>query len=516
MNDFIVLTYERVSTEEQTHTKSCDDQKTTNDRFILKNGWILAERADYRDEGISGKITERPGLQDLLIRCKEDKNIKAVVVTETDRLARGNQAYIFIRELLKENGVKIISVTQPMIDDTDEGEMFGEIISAVNGYLASITRRKSMRALDEKATRGWWPSKAPLGYKNINTGTEEDPNRIIDIDEGEATYLRHIPKLYNQGYSYQEISDYLHSLGLVGNQNGKVSANEIRNILFNDFYLGEFNWRGNRFKGKHTPLFTKIEVYQARERSNEKGHIHSTDKFKTQFPFKRLNFFCATCNCRITAEMKVKYYKRTKRKAEYILYHCTKSKGGWKMCIQPSINRNLLISEFVEKAIAPISIDQELAEFLFEEMNSESFNQAQEKEKLLENINRRLGQLDSELHKLFESYLSGKIISMGDRTAEQVYEEFKFKKESERNVLLTRKETLLSESDDWKEKASNFFSVCINATNRFLNASDEKKAEFLRIITSNLFLDNKQLTVTHQFPFSALVKSHDHTSLLRD
>lgn len=53
MNDFIVLTYERVSTDDQALTKSCDDQKSVNDKFIASNGWGVAENGDYRDEGIS-------------------------------------------------------------------------------------------------------------------------------------------------------------------------------------------------------------------------------------------------------------------------------------------------------------------------------------------------------------------------------------------------------------------------------------------------------------------------------
>src|SRR5947209_7476709 len=96
-DDFLVLTYERVSTEEQTHTQSCIDQKSLNDKHVRERGWQLALKGDYRDEGISGTKLDRPGLQDLIIRCQKDKFIKAIVVTETDRIARGNLAYITIR-----------------------------------------------------------------------------------------------------------------------------------------------------------------------------------------------------------------------------------------------------------------------------------------------------------------------------------------------------------------------------------------------------------------------------------
>jgi len=285
--------------------------------------------------------------------------------------------------------------------------------------------------------------------------------------------------------------------------------------LFSDFYLGEFDWRGKHFKGNHAPLFSKIDVYQARQRSQEIGHIHSGNALKKEFPFKRLNFFCADCNCRITAEKKTKHYKRTHRDATYILYHCTKSKAGWKGCPQPTINKDALVKEFAKKAVAPIDIDKDLANFLFEELDNQATYDMREREKILDGINRRLGQLETELHNLLGAYIAGRIEPIGERSSDQIYEEFRVKKVYERDLLLRKRTGFLEASDNWKEKASNFFSLCVDATNRFLKAEDEKQANFLRVITSNVLLDSKQLIVTHQFPFSVLLKYPERPTLLR-
>ena len=507
MNDFTVLTYERVSTDDQALTKSCDDQKTVNDRFITSNGWIVAENGDYRDEGISGSTTDRPGLQDLLIRCEKDPSIQAIIVTETDRLARGNRAFIPIREALKLAKIKVVAVTQPMINDSEEGEMFGEIMGAINGFFSQITRRKSMRALDEKAERGWYPSKAPLGYKNVNIGTDEKPDRIIEVDEDKAPYVRQIPKLYNHGLSYQEISDRLSEQGLIGSAKGKASGEEIRKILFNDFYIGEFSWRGKKYKANHPPLFSYFEVQKARNRSHEKGHISSINPaFKDKFAFKKLTFYCATCkDLRITAECKVKHYPKTNRTAEYIFYHCTKSKGGWKQCTQPSINRGDLVNEFALKAVSPVEIDEDLAEFILEELDKGYTQKKEERHKLLDSINRRLGQIDTELKNLFEMRVSGQIYATEDKTPDEIYEEYRQKKDFERKNLLKSKVQLENDGLGLKKKASNFFSDCCNATTKFLAAKEDKQFKFLRRITSNVLLDNKKLVVTHQFPFNYLL-----------
>lgn len=507
-----LLTYERVSTDDQKNTPSCADQKTVNNQFIDSSEFKLGDNGDYRDEGLPGSTLDRPQLQDLLIRCEEDKTIKGVVVTETDRLARGNDTYIPIRAMLKKFGVKVFAVTQPMVNDSEEGEMIGEILAAINGFFSKLTRRKSMRALDQKAERGWYPSWAPLGYLNVNVGTEEKPDRIIQVDENNAPYVRLIPKLYNQGMSYDEISEQFYKEGLRGKSGGKVSPEEIRHILMSDFYLGDFRWRGKKYHGNHTPLFTNyLEIQRARNRSHEKAHVHTTKDLKNKFIFKKLPMFCYNCKItRITAESKIKHYR--KREAEYLLYHCTKSLGGWQKCTQPTINEQDLILEFAKKAVRPVEIGEDLAEFLFEEMNRQFTQGKEERQRLLDTMNRRTGQIDTELKNLFEMRVAGQIAAIDGKSPQEVYEEYTTKKEQERKNVLGAIAKLEMDSQDWKQKASNFFSDCCNAETKFLDADDEKQYLFLRRITSNAFLDNKQLIVTHQIPFNYLLKTIEHPS----
>lgn len=508
------LEYSRFSTQDQ-NPQSCDDQSALNKRHIDKIGGKLAPQGSYRDEAYSGSSLDRPGLQDLLIRCENDSTIKAIVVSESDRLARGNLAYLTIREALKKYGVEIIVVTQPMLDNSPEGEMLSEIFGAVNGFFSKLTTRKSMRALDEKAARGVWPGKASIGYINVNVGTKERPNRIIEIDEDKKAYITQIPKLYNKGFSYQEISDLLYDQGLRGNENGKVSSEEIRKIIFSDFYLGQFIWRGVRYNGTHAPLFGWFEIQKARSRSKEKGHSESTKDLRHKFLFKRLPFLCATCSCHITAESKIKHYPRTNRTVEYTFYRCTKSKGR-DVCDQPAINKEDLLAEFITKVVQPITVTEELAEFLLEEIDKDYTNNKENQNKLLNNIHTRLGQVESELRNLFEMRMAGKITSLGDNSPDQVFEEYKLKKEIERQKLLEAQKRIESGNKDWREKASNFFLLCCDATNKFLRATEEQQYLFLRTISSDLFLDNKRLIVTHQFPFSEMAKRINHPGLLRD
>ncbi len=112
--------------------------------------------------------------------------------------------------------------------------------------------------------------------------------------------------------------------------------------------------------------------------------------------------------------------------------------------------------------------------------------------------------------------MSGKITSMGNKTPDEIFEEYKMKKEVERQKLLEAQKKIEGGSRDWREKASNFFLLCCDATNKFLRATEEQQYHFLRAVSSDLFLDNKKVVVTHQFPFSELLKKHDHPGMLRD
>src|SRR4030043_974469 len=129
-------------------------------------------------------------------------------------------------------------------------------------------------------------------------------------------------------------------------------------------------------------------------------------------------------------------------------------------------------------------------------------------------MNRQLGQIETELRNLFEMRIAGKIVPIDGKTGDQIYEEYRIKKEAERKKILEARQKLEENSLEWKQKASNFYSDCTNATKKFLKAKEEKQHQFLRAISSNYFLNDKKVIVTHKTPFSELVKFNQRPSVL--
>ena len=312
--------YCRVSTDEQAEQGySLDAQEKLCRDFAGRNGYQV--RAVYRDEGRSGTTLERPALQDLLARCQQEHSIKAVIIQETDRLARNTHDHLAIKAVLRKADVKLISVAQPMLDDSPEGNMIDTIIASVNQFQSDINSRKTKKGLQEKFEEGWWPGWAPLGYLNVPLGGDDagrsarkiivkDPDRWQLLREGFALYL-------TGAYSGDALNDILFSRGLCGKGGKKIAHSLMDSILRNPFYAGQMRWHGQLRPGKHEPMITLAEHERILAIINEHNH-NACRQRKHQFLLRGF-LFCHQCGHRYTAEIHPK-----KGKA---YYHCAVRRG---------------------------------------------------------------------------------------------------------------------------------------------------------------------------------------------
>jgi len=166
------LLYCRVSSEEQAQKGySLDAQEKFCSEFAQNNGYKVV--GVFRDEGKSGTTLDRPALKDIFSECQQNKSIDALIIQETDRLARNTKDHLTIKALLQKAKVKIISVAQPMLDDSAEGKMIDTILASINQFQSDINSRKTKKGLQEKFDQGEWPSRALLGYINLTINNGE-------------------------------------------------------------------------------------------------------------------------------------------------------------------------------------------------------------------------------------------------------------------------------------------------------------------------------------------------------
>ncbi|MEI6849950.1 MAG: recombinase family protein [archaeon] len=309
------LIYKRVSTEEQTGdgTYSLETQtRICMDSIERSNKYKLADNGIYSDPGKSGTNVNRPGLQDMLVRIQEDTTIKAVFVQDTDRLARNASDHLMIRALLKKHGVILISVSQPGIEDSPEGNLMDLVIAGINQFQSQLTGRKTKKSLEERFKMGWYPTKAPLGYLNSPDPISEE-KRIIIIDPVRGPLVKELFKLYATGnYTLLEIRDVMFKKGFINLSGNKLARSQVAKILNNSFYYGEMHWNELTNTGHHPPLTTK-EIYRRCQQIKAEHNGFRCRRRKYNFLLRGF-IYCFSCGKRWTAE------KQLKKKKEY--YRC--------------------------------------------------------------------------------------------------------------------------------------------------------------------------------------------------
>ena len=329
-----VLIYCRVSTEEQAkNNNSILTQENLCREFAESKTYSVLDV--YKDEGKSATNLNRAGLQDMLNRCREDKSVDAVLVQETDRLARSTQGHFTVKAILKKADVKIIAISQPMLDDSPEGNMVDTIIAGVNQFYSELNGRKTRRGMQTKFDMGDYPGWAPVGYlnkrkaedgttydtENRNTGGEEyllkkkKTKGIIIKDPVKFELIKEALKMYLTGnYSALEICDVMHERGLTSQTNKKIPNSVMINLFKNPFYCGKIRWKNQTKKGNHDAMITEdehqriLDIMEAHNQHACRRRIHN---------FLLRGFaFCDICDSRYTAEQ-----HRDGKAHDY--YHCS-------------------------------------------------------------------------------------------------------------------------------------------------------------------------------------------------
>jgi len=309
------IVYCRVSTEEQAEQGySLDAQEKLCRSFVKNNGYTVADV--YRDEGKSGTSLNRPALKDLLAKCQQDNSITAVIVQETDRLARNTKDHLTIKALLQKSEIKLISVAQPMLDDSPEGNMVDTILASVNQFQSDINSRKTRKGLQQKFEEGWWPGWAPLGYINValaESSNARKSRKIVKRDREKWHLIKEGFRLYLTGkYSVDHINDLLYQKGLRSKSGKKIPHSVMVRTLQNPFYAGLMRWNGKEKMGKHPPMITLGEHKRVLDIMNSHNN-YACRRRKHNFLLRGFAF-CNICGQRYVGEKHLGKHK------EY--YHC--------------------------------------------------------------------------------------------------------------------------------------------------------------------------------------------------
>jgi DNA invertase Pin-like site-specific DNA recombinase len=223
--------YLRISAEERDEGR--DDlaiQREKCEAMATLKGWETM--APFVDEALNGTLGEfeRPGLAALIDGIHREE-IDVMIVSSLDRLATNIELLLSTIIQVTKFGAEFVSCKEGLDTSTPSGQFVLDIFSTLVNLerIPSLTRDE-MRSADEELPAR---KRMPFGYVRGKDGPE--------IDIVNARVVRRVFELRGDGYSLDEIAQWLGFESVVPPAGEYWTPSGVKNILDNqDYYEGGF------------------------------------------------------------------------------------------------------------------------------------------------------------------------------------------------------------------------------------------------------------------------------------
>jgi len=209
----------------------------SSDQNRLKLPTRLHDEAEYIDDGYSGKILDRPALEELRNDAKGDL-FDAIYFHSADRLARKAAHQTIIVDELLRSGKQVVIGGKDFVRNPEN-----TLTLTMLGAFAEFEREKII----ERTTRGWRHrirSGGLVSQGNCTFGYDYMPKTTtspcaIVVNEQEAEIVRWMFEVYASGMGVQAITRSLEERGVLTKRGGKLWYDKsIKWLLQNQVYTG--------------------------------------------------------------------------------------------------------------------------------------------------------------------------------------------------------------------------------------------------------------------------------------
>jgi site-specific DNA recombinase len=310
---------------------------------------------DFADPGKSAYVDlhKRKSFLEMLAELKrrnehEATRVHYVIVWSLSRWARNQKDYWQTRELVRQAGAQLVSVSEPMVGDDSAAAFFTEsIIAAKNQYESMQTSENVKASIYRKAKNGGTYGWTRLGY--INDVDRLPDGRKVSIavpDPDRASFLTAAFQLYATGeYSVSQLVDELYQLGLRSRPRKerppqKVNNSSLQRILRDAYYAGWIVFKRGTpeqetFRGIHKPLIEQETFDRVQLLLDEK--VVARERNRIRHHYLRGSVYCGVCGHRLVYGL-----SRSKSGRRYAYFFCVSRTRGSSCTMHTSIAPKLI------------------------------------------------------------------------------------------------------------------------------------------------------------------------------
>src|SRR5688500_7093930 len=172
----LAVIYARVSSKEQEKEGfSIPAQLKLLKEYASANGFVVTE--EYVDVE-TAKQAGRTAFGKMIAYLKSHTSVRVMLVEKTDRLYRNLKDWVTVDELDVEMHFPKEGVVLSRESRSSEKFMHGIKVLMAKNYIDNLSE-EARKGMQEKAEQGIWPTKTPLGYRNV---TSPDGKKVIATD----------------------------------------------------------------------------------------------------------------------------------------------------------------------------------------------------------------------------------------------------------------------------------------------------------------------------------------------
>ncbi|MCX5699586.1 MAG: recombinase family protein [Candidatus Omnitrophica bacterium] len=370
--------YCRFSSKQQEGNFSIEAQKSACLEYAHKQNWKVYRI--FEDRALSGTSDERDSFQEMIRQATTSPPpFQAILVHKLDRFARNRYDSVKYKYLLRKQGVKVISATQPMVGSNDPTEILVEsLLEGMDEFYSLNLARETIKGMVEAAKQGYWcHGLPPYGYRKNYIEQNGKRRAKLEIDPKESNIVEYIYKRYARAnIGIKGLTIELNNKRIHPRTGKYFTKGHIEHILGSEKYAGdmifgkELNTGNRQFKSLQEPVVVKNShpaiisrnldakvknILKLRNPENSPPRIHNDSYLLSSL------IICGRCGAR--------YVGASGKSGKYHYYICgTKNRKGKIACNAPEYNRAKLEGQVIEKIQKYILTEkniQELAVNLF-------------------------------------------------------------------------------------------------------------------------------------------------------
>lgn len=477
--------YGRYSDTKQDDGFSIEYQLTECQAYLDKNGMPLTKT--YIDQAITGtKVAGREAFHEL-IRDVKNGMIDVIVVYKFSRIFRNAYESHKYRQLFKKHGVKLISVTQMVDDETSSGKLMIGVMANIDEYQSAVISDHVKSAMREMVSEGFFAGgTVPYGYKLEVVQHGKKTRKKYVPDEFERKIVNKLFELYADNYSLKYLQDYTKSIGASSRSGKSFGITTIARMLRNDFYIGvlRYNAQGHEpivIYDIIPPIVDKVLWDRVQQRHKSRNYVR---------PRKRKDLYsltgkiiCGKCGKHFFGIRSASVQRG--KKYSYKYYICSTSKT-YSECSCKRIRKDLL-EETVLNEIKKHILNEKAIYRIANEIIVKLGENPDEQKNKLKQLKRERATAKSQIAELLE-LRSLKLVNNA-YVAEHMAKHDERIKELDIQIM----------SIEQQSKATISHAMIVDYLNKMLTLSDTTDDETLQIIFNNfvdkIVIDNETIEV---------------------